>query len=131
MGEVKHRMGDVRVADDGPLASLFREEYEGLVRLAFLMLSDPADAEEVVQDAFVAVARRWDEVERPGAYLRTSVVNGCRSKLRRRRTARRHRPDPAEPAELGASELADALGGRYLPLPHADAAILAEAVRRT
>lgn len=109
MGEVQSRTGGLELADDGPLAGLFRDEYDDLVRLAFLMLSDAADAEEVVQDAFVALARRWNDVLRPGAYLRTSVVNGCRSRLRRRQTARRHEPRPADPVELGASELSDAL----------------------
>lgn len=66
-----------------------------MVRLAILLVDSPAVAEEIVQDAFAAVATRWDELDQPGAYLRTSVVNGCRMALRRRETQRRL--DPPRP----------------------------------
>ena len=42
-------------APDRWLAGLYREHAPGLVRLATLLLGDVATAEEVVQDAFVAV----------------------------------------------------------------------------
>lgn len=55
-----------------------------MVRMATLMVGSAAMAEEVVQDAFSEVARRWNTLDRPGAYLRRSVVNGCGQVLRRR-----------------------------------------------
>jgi RNA polymerase sigma factor (sigma-70 family) len=64
-----------------------------MVRLAVLLVDDTASAEDVVQDAFVALHRLQDSVREPAAalaYLRKSVVNGSRSALRRRQTARRH-----------------------------------------
>jgi RNA polymerase sigma factor (sigma-70 family) len=69
------------------LEKLYDAEQAGLVRLAVLLTGSRADAEEVVQDAFVAISGRVDELDQPGAYLRTSVVNGCHSLLRRRQTA--------------------------------------------
>ena len=54
--------------------------------MATLMVGSSAIAEEVLQDAFGAVSERWDCLERPGGYLRTSVVNGCAQVLRRRAT---------------------------------------------
>ena len=57
----------------------------GLVRLGALLLRDRDRAEEVVQDAFVAAYPRWPRLREEGtalAYLRRSVVNGCRSGLR-------------------------------------------------
>ena len=79
-------------ADDGwgELAALYREHSRLLVRLAVLLVDDVGIAEEIVQDAFVLVHRRLGHVERPVAYLRTTVVNLSRSRLRRRLVARRH-----------------------------------------
>ena len=91
------------------LDSLYRAEYAGMVRLAYLLVSDNADAEELVQESFVDVFRRLDEIRRPGAYLRTAVVSRCRSVLRRRRLVAA--TPPPRPAELGdeAGELWDVL----------------------
>ncbi|MDA3040857.1 MAG: sigma-70 family RNA polymerase sigma factor [Actinomycetota bacterium] len=70
-------------ADDG-VASLFAAGRASMLRMASLMVGSGALAEEVVQDAFVAVRARWSSLERPGAYLRTTVANGCAQLLRRR-----------------------------------------------
>lgn len=68
---------------------LFAAEREAMLRLATLIVGSVAVAEEVVQDAFVVVAARWSSLDRPGAYLRTTVVNGCGQVLRRRGAERR------------------------------------------
>ena len=83
-----------------------------MVRLAVLLVGSRPLAEEIVQDSFSAVLQRWDNLDRPGAYLRTVVVNGCRMALRRRSTEQRHRElDPPLPVESPAElvELHDAL----------------------
>ncbi|MGZ4683549.1 MAG: RNA polymerase sigma factor [Acidimicrobiales bacterium] len=85
--------------------ALFRLEQPGMVRLAVLLVGSRAQAEEIVQDGFSVVLQRWDTLDRPGAYLCTVVVNGCRMALRRRETEQRHRdldpPLPVDsPAEL-------------------------------
>ncbi len=84
------------VVKDGPqserdeiVARLFDEHYRGLCRLASLLLGDSAAAEEVVQEAFLRTFSGWWRVRHPERaqwYLRTSVVNLCRSRLRRRTT---------------------------------------------
>ena len=61
---------------------LYREAYPGAVRLAWLLTHDHAAAEDVVQDAFVRLRPRLATVEHPTAYLRTSIVNGCRDRAR-------------------------------------------------
>lgn len=66
------------------IEELFRREYEVMYRLAFTMLGSDGDAEEVVQEAFVSIASRWDKLDNPGGYLRVSVVNGGRKRLRSR-----------------------------------------------
>ena len=77
-------------AHAGELTELIQRERTAMVRLATLLLVSAHQAEEVVQDAFESVYERWSEIERPGAYLRTAVVNGCRTVLRRRDAERRY-----------------------------------------
>jgi RNA polymerase sigma factor (sigma-70 family) len=55
-----------------------------MVRLGWLLLGSRAAAEDVVHDAFLAVHQRWDTVDDPGAYLRTTVVNAAMRAHRRR-----------------------------------------------
>ena len=81
---------------------LFRVEYVPMVRLAFTLVGNNAEAEEVVQDSFAEIHRRRDEVRRPGAYLRTTVVLRCRTLLRRRRVMQLHPPEP--PGDLPAED---------------------------
>jgi RNA polymerase sigma-70 factor (sigma-E family) len=84
-------------ADGAPrtLADLYRDHRMRMVRLAVLLVDDPATAEDVVQEAFAGLHRHWsglrDEAAAVG-YLRAAVVNGSRSVLRRRRTARDYVP---------------------------------------
>ena len=77
------------------LVDLYRSDYRSLVRLAALLVDDVGIAEELVQDAFVAVARRDGRagMQDPGAasaYLRSAVLNRARSQLRKREVRRRH-----------------------------------------
>jgi RNA polymerase sigma-70 factor (sigma-E family) len=69
------------------VTALYQAHALSLARLALVMLGDKAAAEDVVQDAFLGLYRRWDGLADPAAaqsYLRTSVLNGCRTALRRR-----------------------------------------------
>jgi RNA polymerase sigma-70 factor (sigma-E family) len=71
----------------GQVTALYEAHATGLVRLAMLMLGDQSSAEDVVQDAFLGLYRRWgalSDPERAVAYARSSVLNGCRDALRRR-----------------------------------------------
>ncbi len=94
---------------DEALERLYGAHHRGLVRLAVLLLRDQATAEEVVQDAFVAVHRRWDRLgdhDQAFGYLRRCVVNGAHSVGRRRGVERRHLAsvDPREGSLPGADE---------------------------
>jgi len=108
MSEPTRETTEPRARED--LDDLFRREHRPLVRLATLLVGTPGPAEEVVQDAFAVVGERWDTLDNPGGYLRTTVVNGCRMVLRRRALERRHPVDepttidgPAELVELRAA----------------------------
>lgn len=93
--------------DDGwdRLEVVYRREHAPMVRLAHLLVRDRGVAEELVQDAFLRLHARLDQVDDAGAYLRTTVVNLCRGHGRRQETARRHDPalaggDRVEPPPL-------------------------------
>ena len=84
------------------LEELYAAHRLSLVRLAILLVDDLASAEDVVQDAFAAMAGRrgrLDDRSAALAYLRVSVVNGSRSALRRRRTARGYVPPHEAPPD--------------------------------
>ena len=69
------------------VTALYQAHALSLARLALVMLGDASAAEDVVQDAFLGLYRRWDRLDHPTAaqaYLRTSVLNGCRTALSRR-----------------------------------------------
>lgn len=93
---------------DQAVTALYASSWTPLVRLAAMLTGDASVAEEIVQDAFVALHRRWDRLADPVAahgYLRTSVVNGARSALRHRQVVDRFRPVGA-PAPAGPEERA-------------------------
>jgi RNA polymerase sigma-70 factor (sigma-E family) len=67
---------------------LYREHALAMVRLALLLTGDRATAEDVVQDAFLGLYRGWSrlrDTDSAVGYLRTAVINGCRSVHRSRR----------------------------------------------
>jgi RNA polymerase sigma-70 factor (sigma-E family) len=99
--------GAEEVAGHDAIAALFEAHYGRLVHLARHLLDEPASAEDVVMDAFASLTRRWRDVrDRDAAlgYLRSSVVFGSRTKLRRRIVARRHQADEALPTTAAAAD---------------------------
>lgn len=92
---------------------LYRAQYTPMVRLAFVLVDTVDEAEHVVQDAFLALYRRYDRIATPQAYLRTSVVNGARKVLRRRALVRRRPVDRPSSNEMEFNHVFDAI--RRLP----------------
>jgi RNA polymerase sigma-70 factor (sigma-E family) len=108
--------------DSPRFADFYRAQYPGVVRLAHALTGSPETAEDVVQDAFSRLLGRIDELESPGGYLRTTVVNLCRDRQRRLRRDRRSGSLSRAPVplSLGASEMIDVL----LALPYRQRAVL-------
>lgn len=78
-----------KAAPDGGAAvsALYQAHAVGLIRLAVVMLGDRAAAEDVVQDAFSGLYRRWNHLADNSnalSYVRSAILNRCRSELRRR-----------------------------------------------
>ena len=97
---------------DTALEQLYAAHWRTLVRLSVLLVGDLGTAEEIVQDAFVAVHARWRRLRDPGAalaYLRQAVVNRSRSELRHRGVVTRHlwrEADRSRPEVPGADDTA-------------------------
>ena len=109
MEEMRARTG-VAVDDrDEQFEELFRSEQRSMIRLAYTLVGNASEAEEVVQDAFLDVYRCFGEIDRPGAYLRTAVVNNCRTLLRRRRVFAIGQPEPPSQLDPESRELWDVL----------------------
>src|ERR1700726_2512063 len=88
-------------------AEAYRMHCPGLVKLAAFIVGDLATGEDVVQDVFTRLHQRWDTLADPGnplPYLRTAVVNGCRSAIRRRGRAHRHAGHDSPSPPLSAEE---------------------------
>jgi len=121
---------------DEAVTELFATNYRPLVRVAVLLLHDGGMAEEIAQDAFVALHAHWGRLRDPGkalAYLRQIVVNRSRSALRHRGVVDRflHRQAPpatapsAESAALDTFNHAEVLAAvRALPARQREALVL-------
>jgi RNA polymerase sigma-70 factor (sigma-E family) len=119
---------------DLAVMELYAVHYKALVRLAAMLVRDTPTAEEVVQDAFVAMHGGWyrlEDTDKALAYLRQAVVNKSRSVLRHRVVVEKNlqNPPPDMPsAEHGAfaalerSEVVAAL--RKLPERQREAIVL-------
>ncbi len=104
------RRADIAAA----VTALYDEHAVGFRKLAVVMLGDLAAAEDVVQDAFCGLYRRWHHLAEPEkalAYVRSAVFNGCRTHLRARTRASGRRVthpgtrlDPVEEDALAADE---------------------------
>jgi RNA polymerase sigma factor (sigma-70 family) len=113
------------------LPALYDQHYRSLVKLAAVYLDDVESAEEVVQDVFVKLLAGRYRVEpgKEGPYLRSMVLNGARSLLRKRHVRRVKAPAPADDV-VAAEELGVARAERYRvvaavrTLPHKQASVL-------
>jgi len=75
----------------GRLEELFLQHADAAGRLAYLLTGDRELADDLVQDAFVRLARRFAHLRDPEAfpaYLQRTIVNLARSQFRRRRVER-------------------------------------------
>ncbi len=71
---------------------LYASSYQSLVRLAYVLTGSIEVSEDLVQDCFVRLHRRYGELESPHHYAKQAVVNACRSHFRRMGRERDRRP---------------------------------------
>ncbi|MEO6715080.1 MAG: SigE family RNA polymerase sigma factor [Mycobacteriales bacterium] len=124
----------VRSDADEALTALYLQHYTSLLRLAGLLLDDRGASEEVVQDAYIKMHGAWQRIDDPEsalAYLRQTVVNLARSRMRRRLVAIKHAPKPmphgpsAEYGAIAGAERAEVIAQlRKLPKRQREAIVL-------
>lgn len=99
---------------DQLVSTLFAAEGARLVSLARFFVDDRTAAEDLVQEAFIRLARsagRIRDEAKAAAYLRSIVINLARDHNRRGLVSLRHRPPP-QPDEPSAEERAAATQAR-------------------
>ena len=101
-------MNSVMAVQPGPdedFSSVYTEHYSAIARSAFLLLGSTGEAEEVTQEAFTTLLQNWDDVERPGAFVRTVMVNRAHDIARRRTTRfKLIKRMSAQPADCGEAD---------------------------
>jgi RNA polymerase sigma-70 factor (sigma-E family) len=124
--------GDVEV--DRLVRDLYVEHAASLVRMARLFVDDRNAAEDLVQEAFIRLARHAHRIEdgtKSAAYLRSIVLNLARDHNRRGLVSLRHRPPADEDRATAEDEVVlrddqrqviEAL--RELPLRQRDCVVL-------
>lgn len=115
------------------LATLYQAHYQSLVRLAVLLVSDLATAEEIVQEAFADVHGTWRALPGHDAalrYLRRSLIRRSRAVESRQADAA---ADPGADSGAGLLPALRALPARerevlvlryFADLPEAEIAVL-------
>jgi DNA-directed RNA polymerase specialized sigma24 family protein len=112
-------MSDTEATVEQRFAEFYRSEQPGAIRLAWLLTHDQSLCDDIVQDAFTAVYRRFVELDRPAAYLRTTLVNAVRQRARtsKREEGRLRIVHAGSPTATDGPTggLADAIGRLTLP----------------
>lgn len=104
---------------------LFHSEYARLVGLARTLVDD--EAAEVVQEAFARLYASWSKLrdpQRAAGYLRVTVLNLARGRLRKRRRARQQPLEAAILLEQNAADPAILAAVRALPTRQRDCVLL-------
>ncbi|MFC9127542.1 sigma-70 family RNA polymerase sigma factor [Streptomyces sp. NPDC057099] len=82
------------------VARLFEVHYSSMLRLAVLLGAD--DPENVVAEAYYQIYRKWRRLRDAAAaeaYLRSTVCNLTRMRIRHLQVARRHEENPPSPPD--------------------------------
>ena len=89
-----HPTDNVALDDDLFVEAMYQQHGQGLVRMVRLFVDDRNAAEDLVQEAFIRLARsahKIDDHRKAGAYLRSIVLNLARDHNRRGLVSLRHR----------------------------------------
>jgi RNA polymerase sigma-70 factor (sigma-E family) len=101
--------------------AFFEAEHERLLRALYLVTGNAQEAEELMQEAFLAVWERWDRVasmDEPTGYLYRTAMNRFRSRVRRASRAARRAIGSTEGGDaFTAADERDALARALARLP--------------
>src|SRR5262245_41497409 len=118
---VTERRPPAEPAGPARFEAFFQAEHDRLQRALFLVTGDAQEAEELMQEAFIAVWERWDRVgsmEEPTGYLYRTAMNRFRSRLRRASRAARRAVGAREGVDVfAAADERDSVGRALARLP--------------
>jgi RNA polymerase sigma-70 factor (ECF subfamily) len=110
-------LGEVAVVPTS-FEDLFADEHQKLFRALYLIIGSSHEAEELMQDSFLRVLERWDNLLNPTGYLYRTALNATRSRFRRLKMAATRTLAPGEPEDLfAAADLRDAVVRALKELP--------------
>ncbi len=80
---------------DDEFRDFYYTQVADLRRLALFISANPADAEDLAQEALLKAYTAWPRIRNadPGPYVRRTLVNLCRSNYRRKVLERRKAPE--------------------------------------
>ncbi len=111
----------VPAATPAGFEAFFEAEHARLLRALYLVTGNAQEAEELMQDAFVAVWERWDRVgamDQPTGYLYRTAMNRFRSRVRRAARVARRAVGAVEGGDaFAAADERDALARALAVLP--------------
>jgi RNA polymerase sigma-70 factor (sigma-E family) len=100
-------------SDEQAFDTFVRQRGDQLLRYAHLLTADRGEAEDVLQEALLRVARQWSKpLEAPEAYVRVAILNAVRDGARRRHLVPVPSEPSAEPDTRNGGDLSDALAAR-------------------
>jgi hypothetical protein len=104
-------VGNVAVVNTGRFEDFYAAAWPRAVRLAHLLTGLSSAAEDLAQEAFTQMSKRWSTIEHPPAYLRVALVHASQSwhRTRQRETAGLQRATAGDTgaAALESNELRD------------------------
>jgi RNA polymerase sigma-70 factor (ECF subfamily) len=115
------------VASDDGLRELYTAAHGRLVLQVTALTGDLAEAEDVVQEAFVRAMGRWSRIrgyDNPEAWVYSVACNLARSRWRRTQRALHLVPSPSIAAELSPDRVALLEALRALPADQREAVVL-------
>ena len=95
----------------------YEDNFLASVKVAYLIVQSHQLAEDIVQDSFFKVHKKWSRIDSPVSYLRRTVVNSCNSYFKHRKIERIVAAKLAR-RELIAIEDADGMQDSIRQLPY-------------
>ncbi len=103
------------------------EWQDSLFRYAYFKTGDRADAEDIIQDAFLKVASSASAIKNPKAYLFRIVTNGCIDSQKRKskfQPIEQRMPAPSQSEEFEAQQEQQRIARLLASLPDKQAEVI-------
>lgn len=112
-----HLLRQVRDGNKKAFEALFHAYYSPLSQFACKFVDDADEAEEIVQDFFVALwekRKALDKVNSPKSYLFSSIRNHCLNYIKHQKVRVLHQEHVKQTASLGDNSVEDYINGEEL-----------------